>query len=256
MFSFFKNSLLTLPFLLLSHNAMADISVHFTEYKIFMDKNKPFHNYNIFNQGNSTAECKLSFIDYNITANGDFQIIKKGDSSPINSAVKKLRLSPKQVNITAKSSQKVKVIVRGIRNFPDGELHSYLSINCSEANLTLKKGINLSPNFIYNIPITIRKGELTATAEIKNLKVENHNNSYSLTFNMLREGNRSLYGDFTVTDETGDKIGEVTGFSHYLQAKSIPVSITLTSAPHGKITVDFMEQKRFGGDVNITKSTQ
>ena len=235
---------------------MADISIHFTEYKIFIDKNKPFHNYTIFNQGNSTAECKLSFIDYNIAENGDFKIIKAGDSSPINSAIKKLRISPKRVKVTAKSSQKVKVLVRGLRSFPDGELHSYLSISCRETDVALSNGITILPNFIYNIPVTIRKGELKATAELNNLKVEHHNNSYYLTFDMLREGNRSLYGTFTVTDETGDKIGEISGFTHYIQAKSIPVKVTLTAVPKGKVTLNFTEQERFGGDVSITKSTK
>jgi hypothetical protein len=240
--------------LIFSHTAFAEVDMHFTELKIMITEKKPSLRYSIFNRGNTDAQCKLSFIDYNITTHGKLKIIKAGDAIPVNSAAKKLRLSPKNITIGPKSSQAVKILARGLRKFPDGELHSYLSISCRDKEVVLADGVNILPNYIFNIPTTVRKGELAVSANINNLKLSQNNNRTAVNFDITRTGNRSLYGDFTVTDEMGNEIGKIIGFSHYMQANVIPVSITLTSQPKGRVTVTFNEQELFGGNIQLTKS--
>jgi len=221
--------------------------IHFSEFKILLTEKKSSFNHKLFNQGDSRASCTISFIDYDISEDGNLAIPKKG-TTPKNSAAKILRTSPRRVIIPARGAQKVKIIARNIRSLSDGEKNSYLSLRCKDADFVAQAGVSLSPNFVFNIPVTVRKGDLKVSGEITDVKHIAENNS--LDFNFTRKGSRSLYGNIQISDSDGE-IGSVNGITHYLEATTIPYKIMLTRAPKGKITLNYAEEPRFGGDVKI-----
>ena len=226
--------------------SVAAPEIHFTEYKILLTDKKASSEYRILNQGDSAASCIINFTDYMIARDGQLSLPQFGEV-PKNSAVSILRASPSRVIVPVNGSQKVKVTARGLRNSTDGEWHSYLNIRCQDQETKLQNGVNLVPNFVFNIPITVRKGELSAVASIEDAKLIVEDSRAKVSLNLVRTGNRSLYGDFEVLDSAGTEIGKLKGISHYIQATSVPVTLNLTSVPQGSVTVVFSEDKRFGG---------
>lgn len=229
-----------------SLDSVAMPEIHFTEYKILLTDKKVSSEYRILNQGDSAASCIVTFTDYMVAEDGQLSLPQAGEL-PDNSAAALLRVSPSRVIVPVNGSQKVKVTARGLRNNSDGEWHSYLSIRCKDDELKLQNGVNLVPNFVFNIPVTVRKGELSAVAAIEDAKLVVDGSSAKVNLNLVRTGNRSLYGDFEVLDSAGTEIGKIKGISHYIQATKVPVSLSLNSIPQGSITVIFTEDKRFGG---------
>jgi hypothetical protein len=221
--------------------------IHFTEYKILLTDKKTSADYQIFNQGDSDASCSVQFIDFMIGQDGQLSIPKEGEK-PLDSAASLLRGSPSRVIVPANGAQKVKVLIRGLRSQKVGELHSYLSLRCKENESKLENGVNLVPNFVFNLPVTVRKGQLTAKAEISDANLIIEESGQWLTLSLNRTGTRSLYGDFIIKDEAGSKIGELNGVSNYVQSTSVPINITLTKAPKGKVHIMFKEDSRFGGN--------
>jgi hypothetical protein len=237
-----------LPFL-----SAADSKIHFSEYKILLTDKRATLDYRILNRGDTAASCRIGFIDYMVAANGKLTIPVE-DQVPENSGKTMLRASPSRILIPANDAQKVKVLARGVRNSDDGEWHSYLNIQCKDDVSTLQNGVNLVPNFVFNIPVTIRKGPLTATAEISEAKLVTKNENVWVELVLDRSGTRSLYGDVTIADEAGAQLGVLKGVSHYLQASRVPVKIRLNQQPVGEVNITFTEDSRFGGDVSVSYS--
>lgn len=238
---------------LVSFYTLAKSIIHFSEYKVLLTDKDASADYRIFNQGDTSAECSTKFIDYMIQPDGRLVIPKEGQA-PKNSGVSMLRASPRRVVVPANGSQRVKVIARGLRSITDGEWHSYLSLRCKDLDNELQDGVNLVANFVYNIPVTIRKGQLTANAEISEAKLIIQDNLVWVEMLLSRKGSRSVYGNVSIVDENGTLLGELNGVSHYIQATQVPVKISLSQKPVGKIDITFTEDKRFGGDLTATYS--
>ena len=243
---FILSVLFSLAMGVFSTASLALPQIKFTEYKILLTEKTTASEYRILNQGDASASCSVSFIDYLISPDGQLSIPQEGEKLS-NSASSFLRASPSRVLVPVNGSQKVKIVARGIRGLADGEWHSYLSIRCKEEDLNLQDGVNLVPNFVFNIPVTVRKGELSAVASIEDAKLVVDGSNAKVNLNLVRTGNRSLYGDFEVLDSAGMEIGKLKGISHYIQTSKLPVSLSLNSVPQGSITVIFTEDKRFGG---------
>jgi hypothetical protein len=233
--------------------SLAKSQIHFSEYKILLTEKDTSADYRLFNQGDTAAICSTKFIDYMIQPDGRLVVPIEGQA-PENSGVSMLRASPRQVVVPANGSQRVKVIARGMRKRTDGEWHSYLSLRCKDKDPELKDGINLMANFVYNIPVTIRKGQLTATVEISGAQLMTQNNTVWVETLLNRQGDRSIYGNFTIVDANGTLLGELNGVSHYLQATQVPVKINLSQKPIGRLDITFTEDDRFGGDLSATYS--
>jgi hypothetical protein len=238
--------LIFLPFL-----SVADSKIHFSEYKILLTDKQSSFDYRILNRGDTAASCRISFVDYMVAEDGKLTTPKEGQA-PDNSGKSMLRASPSRILIQANDAQKVKVLARGVRNSDDGEWHSYLSIKCKDDTPELQSGVNIVPNFVFNIPVTIRKGPLTATAEISEAKLVTKDENVWVELVLDRSGTRSLYGDVTIADGAGTQLGVLKGVSHYLQASRVPLKIKLNQQPVGEVNITFTEDSRFGGDVTVS----
>lgn len=235
--------------LIFSAQSKASPNIHFTEYRILLTDTKSSQDYQIFNQGTGAAYCYTGLIDHNVTSSGELSVAKE-DNRPETSAREFVRISPRRVLVPAMSSQKVKVVARNLRRQRDGEWVSYLSLKCKDHNPANQAGLYMKPNFIFNIPIVVRKGKLDAVAKFEHTKVEQHGNKYIAKFNINRQGQRSLFGDILVRDDFGI-LAFRKGFSHYLQSDSVPLNLPLQQKPKGKVVVEFKEVPQFGGNIYL-----
>jgi len=248
LFHFSKTYFLPCILFFISLPLFSQPNIHFIEYRVLLTEDDPYHNYRIFNQGTSKAACKINFVDYLISDTGKLSLAKKG--TKVNtSASEMLRASPKNVFIPPRSSQKVKILARGLKQQTDGEWVSYFNLKCKSAEPKLINGFNIIPNYIFHIPVVVRKGKLNAIVKITKAKLITTEKSQVIELVLNRIGQRSLYGDISILDETGDVVGILKGLSHYQQTTDIPIRVTLKRPPKGKLTIKFEEQTRFGGDL-------
>ena len=224
-------------------------SIHFTDYRILLSEKQTTKDYQIFNQGNSPAYCYTGVIDH-LVANDGRLTLAKGKARPETSAADIVRISPRRVMVPAMSNQKVKVVARRFRQLPDGEKVSYLNLRCKQHNPKPSGRVNIQPNFIFNIPIVVRKGQLQAEAKMESVRLEQIRGQYVAKVNLTRKGTRSLFGNFLVYDEKGI-LATRNGISHYLQSDTVPVEMPLKMKPRGKVTIEFIEQPQFGGDLHL-----
>jgi hypothetical protein len=233
----------------LSGSALAQPEIHFTDYRVFLDVRNNKSDYEIFNQGSANAVCQTGLVDYQVGENGKLILVTEDIESPETSALDIIKISPRNVRVNSMSSQKLKIFGKRIRNLPDGEWVSYLELSCKNADFELKPGININPTFKYHIPVVVRKGNLTATVNIKDSDIIEENNKYFMSVSIERQGNRSTYGAVIIKDETGDLIGKQTGISQYLQTSSLQLKVPLTRKPQGKVSITYEENKKYGGSI-------
>jgi P pilus assembly chaperone PapD len=238
--------------LFVSFSHIAAPNIHFTDYRILLTDKKVSSNYQIFNQGNSEAYCYTSVVDHQVAANGKLTLVKNNDR-PETSAIDMLRISPRRVAIPPMSSQKLKVVARKLRQQDDGEWVSYMSLKCKDSKEVMSNGLNMSPNFIFNIPVVVRKGDLEAKAQFEKIALTQQSGQYFADVSIRREGERSLYGNIMVFDDTG-LLAIRKGLSHYLQSNVVSMQLPLKQAPKGKVKIEFIEQPQFGGDIHLKRT--
>ena len=227
-------------------------NIHFTDYRILLSDKQTTKNYQIFNQGTGAAYCYTGIVDHHVSSDGRLSLAKNQDR-PKTSAADIIRISPRRVIVPAMSNQKVKVVARRFKQLSDGERVSYLNLRCKEHNPKLKGGLNIQPNFIFNIPIVVRKGELKVTAELAQASISQTKGKYFAELTLAREGQRSLFGNLFVYDEKG-LLAAKNGISHYLQSDALPLQLQLKQKPRGQVTIEFIEQPQFGGDLHLKQT--
>jgi hypothetical protein len=159
----------------------------------------------------------------------------------------------------------VRLQVRKPADLPPGEYRSHLllyAIPIDEGTapgipeLTDKEiGIRLIPISRVSIPVIVREGELAATAALGDLAVQpgSADTAPSLSFDLRRGGERSLYGDVTVTYVPADGgsarvVGEIKGLAVYTPNEVRRVRMPLHPPPgtelaKGALEVRFAESR-------------
>ena len=228
---------------------LAAPNIHFTDYRILLTEKQTTKNYQIFNQGDAPAYCYTGIIDHNVSSDGKLSLANKSNR-PETSAADIVRISPRRVIVPAMANQKVKVVARRFKQLNNGERVSYLNLRCKEHNPKLTSGLNIQPNFIFNIPVVVRKGQLDVEAKMEQVRLNQIKGTYFADVNIRRQGERSLFGNLFIYDEKG-LLATKNGISHYLQSTSIPLRVQLKQKPRGRVTVEFIEQEQFGGDIKL-----
>lgn len=229
-------------------------SIHFTDYRVLLTPEQSAKDYQIFNQGDTDAYCTTQVVDHNVSRDGKLSLAQ-ADNKPSTSASDILRISPRRVLVPAKSNQKVKVVARRLRQMADGERVSYLNLRC-KAQVSQHAGkIQIQPNFVFNIPVIVRKGQLPVEAKLENPKFLKSGNNLVASIDLVRSGKRSLYGNLVISDKTGI-LAVQKGISHYLQSDRVPLNVRLKHQPQGPVLIEFNELTQFGGDLSLRTQVQ
>lgn len=245
---------------------------------------------NLINSGDEEAVYRVFFQETIMDEEGNLKVLKD-DEVPANhpSSSQMIKYSPRRVTIPAHSGQVVRLMLRKPKDLAEGEYRSNIVFQgvpdadkgANIEKVALKKDevrISITPIFGISIPAIVRHGDLTATASISDIKLstkevkkkndkgeEETVNSKILNIVLNREGNRSLYGGFTVDYQAPNsdekvEVGRVKGIAIYTNVTSRDIELGLnppegvTLKKGGTLFVKYEEDPEMGGDLKTESS--
>ena len=171
----------------------------------------------LLNTTSSRGTYRISFKNMRMREDGSYEDIEEAGPGEL-FASQMIRYSPRQVTIEPGMSQVVRLLLRKPADLATGEYRSHLwfrSIPPETAGediekLDLKEGeiqVQIRTVFGVTIPVTVRHGQLSASAAITDLTLipsELPDKPTVLSFRLNRSGNRTLSGEVAVTFESSD----------------------------------------------------
>ncbi len=253
--------------LIILFSVSAKAGVSFTNTRIFIDNNTSKQDFLLFNRGDESETCNISLVDYNVNEDGSMTPLEANEKAP-NSAKPYVRFSPRRVVLGSQQTQKVKILARGYNRADDNELLSYLSIACkantaptgiaNEPSNSQYKAATMIPTLISRVPIIIRKQQVPVDIDFSDIKLTVQGEEQFLDFNLLREGERSVYGSIKLLDESGNQLAVRNGVSSYIQTKALRKKLKFEKSDSPTFTLTFEENQQFGGtetkSITITNS--
>jgi len=213
---------------------------------------------------NNTAEeqvYRLGWRNMRMTEDTSLEYVKEGDSlEGLMPAEDMIRYSPRRVVLPAGASQQVRLMLRRPKDLAPGEYRSHFWIQPEAEAVKFdpnpdapkdKPSIQIKMLTGLTLPVFVRNGNLSASAGITNLKMAVAGGELHVTFDLNREGNRSLYGDmdFVCMGGGGETIvKQLKGIAVYTEItkRSMKYDIPLPEGGAGacqKIKVTYTAEK-------------
>lgn len=243
---------ITVIFILLCTTMQVNANITLSKNRLFFAENERADAVQLRNSGGRPMQFNTSLRLVQMNEQGGIVKVKELD----NSAISMLRFSPKRGVVEPGGKQVIRFSVRRPRDLDDGEYRAVLSITTSIAT-DKPEAVTLNSRLAYNMPVIVRHGDTQATTELINSRVVYFNNTPQLELWQTREGNRSLYGNFSVTNQDGDQVGLLNGVAVYTPLDKRKVLIPLNKAnPDDQLTVNYQEVIAFGGNVSAQASIE
>jgi len=258
--------------LLLSITSQAIAGLVLNPQRIVLEDRERSASLDLLNTSNETGRYQIYFEHKIMKEDGSIiNIQNPEEGGPY--AGDMIRYSPRRVDIPANQSQTIRLAVRRPKNLPDGEYLSHLvlkqipNIKSSDgetgSDKPEEKQLNLSvqPILKLAIPVIVRKGKLTTTADITDVTLIKKNELVEdLHFTLHRSGGFSLYGDVALFEKTeqdlGQRLGFIRGIALYDPTPKRLVKLHLDK-PHdlsGKtLMLRFEENEKYGGTNKVEK---
>jgi hypothetical protein len=225
-------------------------NVSLSTQRIYLDQETPNANFVIRNRDNASQECSLGLTYFQFDEHGS--MLPYDGVTPPNAAENIARYSPKRFNIEPNSKQTVRFTLRRKRDIPAIEHRSYITVSCKNIitsdSVKVDDGlasISIRPQLQHNIPLIVRPKPLTATLQFSDVILDNNR----LSFNLHRQGPRSVYGKVKLVDlSSGKTVSESGNFAIYHETKlkslhmAVPKGLSLNS-----LKLEFNESKQEGG---------
>lgn len=245
--------------------AAADLMLHPT--RLVFEKNQRAAQLDLVNNGNETATYRIHLTNRRMNETGAFS----GVDTPAPGeqfADGMLRYAPRQVTLAPGDAQTVRVLLRKPAGLAPGEYRSHLqfervaeatghtSIEARSHAPDSGLEIRLVPLVSVSTPVIVRHGETSATVAISNLQLlpPAGEQPAIVSFDLRRNGNRSVYGDLTVTFTPGNgteqPIARANGVAVYVPNPLRRVKIQLPpgmAPPRGALRVVYRERPEEGG---------
>ncbi|RZJ10616.1 MAG: molecular chaperone [Rubrivivax sp.] len=208
-----RRLLAALGLLVLSRAALADLMLFPT--RIVFDKQQRAAQVELMNQGKTPETYRINLVNRRMGPNGEFIAIEQpGPGEQFADLM--LRYSPRQVTIPPGGSQVVRILLRKPDELATGEYRSHLQFDrvpeatgaTSVEDMARRGnpdvGVVIQALVGASIPVIVRQGDTQAQVELANLAVQPPSAAAPgvLSFQMKREGNRSVYGDLVATFTT------------------------------------------------------
>lgn len=163
----------------------------------------------IINGSDKPETYRLGWRQFKMTEDKSLVALPEGEVPPEAKVLMDIvRFSPYRFTVQPKSSQQVRMMVRMPADLPDGEYRSHFWVR-PEADVDRlqkeaenrvkasggKGGASLTMLAGATMPVIVRKGNLQATASIANMSATESGGFVTVGFSLLREGDRSIYGD-------------------------------------------------------------
>lgn len=168
------------------------------------------------NTGKDTEVYNISFLEYKMNENGEMKIITVPEEG-IRFASPFVRVFPRVVTLPPGESQTVKVQLINNQDLTNGEYRSHLYFRAEKNNTPLGQpkqtkdstiSVKLEPIFGLSIACIVRMGEDNTTVfatDLQFVKATTGGENDVLIFRINRNGNMSVYGDFSIHYTAPDK---------------------------------------------------
>lgn len=185
------------------------------------------------NTGARETTYNIKIVNYRQNSDGTYSPIDVAiDGNPF--AAPYLEYSPHQVTLKPMESQVVRIQRRSMAVAPDGEYVSHLLVQeVPPANTDTNSGqnnngisINLRAIYGVSIPVMVTKGDVSATARIRQVRVDYNDGQYVANVTVERFGTRSFNGTLIVKDDEVE-IGRVNNFRIFMTTPERVVNIPL-----------------------------
>jgi hypothetical protein len=247
--------------------AFADLMINPT--RVVFDKNRRAAQIDLINDGATSATYRLVMVNRRMSEAGEFHAIDKaGPGEQFADAM--LVYSPHQITLAPGAQQLVRVAVRKPEDLADGEYRSHLffekvadttdatNIETIGRKSSGEVGVSLTALIGVSIPVIVRQGDTSATVGIDHLSLEPARAGQAplLSLQLNRSGNRSVYGDLTVSfkphNGAEQVVGKAGGVAVYApnplrRAKlslQVPPGLALSG---GTLSVTYQERAEEGG---------
>ncbi|MDO8301291.1 molecular chaperone [Lacisediminimonas sp.] len=201
--------LLGLVMLLPQQHALADLMLHPT--RIVIEKNQRAAQLELINNGLEAATYRISLVNRRMSETGEFTAIDSAAPGE-HFADALLRYSPRQITLEPGVGQVVRIMLRKPADLAAGEYRSHLQFDKqpepkgatsieTQGPVDKEVGVVLTALVGASIPVIVRHGETAATVSLSHLEMQISpaNQKPLLSLRMNRSGNRSVYGDLSVT---------------------------------------------------------
>lgn len=171
--------------------------------------------------------------------------------------------APRRVTLAPNQPQTIRIGARLPAGLADGEYRAHMlfrAIPDAVPAVTVKPrpglSIALTPIYGLTIPVIVRKGALTATSTISDVRVT-RGTQPTLAFRLTRQGTRSLYGRVRITKAgTAKPLFEARGIAVYTEVAerrvALPIDSQVAAALTGPVTVDYLEDNDTGALIATT----
>jgi len=264
MMKFFTQLILFLIFMVTTQGyAIATANLMVTPTRIVFEERTRTAQVTLMNNGTEQGDFRISFINQNMTENGQFKPVKAGEKGLFANSM--VRYSPRQITLAPGQSQVIRLMLRKKRDMVDGEYRSHLLFQSipKASKSSIESNINTNPEGItveiipivgISIPVIIRHGKLQSELKLDNAHIipgDEANPIPGISVDMHRSGNQSVYGDFRAifTPNNGDEpviIAMANGVAIYstnvFRKFSVPIRAPSgISIKEGKIRIIFLE---------------
>jgi hypothetical protein len=227
-------------------------AVTISTHRIYLDKSQKTKSMILFNRSIEIQSCRVSLRHYTYGAEGKHTEVK-GKDLPKDAANKFLRYSPRSFNIPARAQQNVNIMMRRSINQADGEYRAIFAIACKDKvdEVIAEKSVTITPRLVHNIPIIIRKGKPEVQVALKNITLNNK----KVSFQVHRQGERSVYGDVELFNTETNKVeSRIRGVSIYPGTDSKSFSFSLNLENTESLILRFREDPTYGGSIEIASA--
>lgn len=239
-----KPSYLILFFFTLLLTGVASANVGLSKNRIYFDTNSRSESLQLRNTGASsikyTAELDLNAM----TEEGSIYVVNDDPYS----AIDFIRFSPKRGVIQPGERQAIRFALRKPSGLEHGEYRAIVRIS-SELAPTENGNVNLASKLAYSIPIIVRHGEVFVESALLEPSTVMHNGTLHVQVWVSRQGNRSLFGNFSVETPDGKVLGILNNVAVYRPLERRRVLIPLQEIEKGQIIIKYTENKKFGGNL-------
>jgi len=249
--------------------ALADLSLFPT--RVVLENNQRAAQVELMNNGTEPETYRINMVNRRMGETGDFIALDApgpGDlfADPL------LRYSPRQVTVQPGSSQTVRILLRKPADLAPGEYRSHLQFDrvaeatgatsIEQADKSSEKAIGVVITALVgaSIPVIVRHGDTQANTTLSELALlpATADAGPALSFQINRSGNRSVYGDLSVTftPNGGEpvnlaKAGALAVYApNALRRARMPLQAPLgTPLAAGMLELSYRERAEAGGKV-------
>lgn len=215
------------------------------------------------NIGEKPATYRISIELRRMDENGDFQEVEEAAANETEKAtLGMVRYAPRRVTLMPGQPQAVRLSIRPPEDLPDGEYRVHMGFRAvpgsATADLSQERdgasngvSIKLTPIFGITIPVFLRKGILEARATIAGAELVKLAGQNFLQVTLIRNGNRSLYGELGGRNSRGEQIFLLRGIAVYPELNRrqvhVPVNAEQLAKLKGPLRIEYRELPENGG---------